>query len=155
MPNGAEKLDRTARLKPSPSETTGLPASLDCDLTLRQLISEAISNSLKSREQIADEMSYLIGSARITTPMLNCYTAESKEKHRFPLAFLPAFCQVTGDRRALECVARLAGAAVLDPAEQELAELGALVVASEAGARDVEARKQRILSMRRHGGTEK
>lgn len=148
MPNGTQNLDIPARLKPGPSESSGLPASLDCDLTLRALISEAIAGCPKSREQIAEEMSYLIGAVKITTAMLNCYTAESKEKHRFPLAFLPAFCQVTGDRRALECVAVRLGLSVMDAGERRLAELGARVIESEAGGREVEAMKQQILAER-------
>ncbi|MGH9579878.1 MAG: hypothetical protein ACRD2R_02695, partial [Terriglobales bacterium] len=71
-----EKLGNPEQSPLFPGPPATFPAALDCDLTLRLLISAAIANCPKSRDQIADEMSYLVGAVKITTPMLNCYTAE-------------------------------------------------------------------------------
>lgn len=53
-------------------------------------------------------MSHLLG-CEITKFMLDAWTAESKDGHRFPAEYLPAFCQVTGDREALTALAEAAG----------------------------------------------
>ena len=127
----------------NPNPRGSLPAGLDCDLTLRQLASEAIANCTLSREQIAEHMSYVLG-LQVTVIMLNCWTAESKDRHRFPLAFLPAFCHATGDQRLLECVAGKLGLAVADARRARLAQLGELVMASEASGRAVDALKQQL-----------
>lgn len=37
---------------------------------------------------------------------MNAWTAESKEGYRFPLEYLPAWCQVTGDYRLAELIAK-------------------------------------------------
>ncbi|MGH9579636.1 MAG: hypothetical protein ACRD2R_01475, partial [Terriglobales bacterium] len=81
-------------------------------------------------------------------PMLNCYTAESKEKHRFPLAFLPAFCQATGDRRALELVAGKLGYALSSAQDALLLELARKLVEKELSERDFQALRDQLVNER-------
>jgi hypothetical protein len=66
------------------------------------------SKGQKSRELIAEEMSHLIGT-EITVAMLNAYTATSKRLHRFPAAWIPAFCTATGDSRLLQYLSQRTG----------------------------------------------
>jgi len=123
----------------------GYPASLDCDTSLRMLVTEAMKRCPKKRAQIAEELSYLTGIA-ITEHMLNCYTAESKEKHRFPALLVPAFCQVTGDRRLLERLASLIGLTVIDGEDAQLLEYGRKTAAAERAQREAAAVKEQVLT---------
>lgn len=75
---------------------------------LRKALNAAISASPLSRHQIAGQMSHLLG-CDITKTMLDAWTAESKEGHRFPAEYLPAFCRATGSQRPLELLAEAAG----------------------------------------------
>ena len=61
---------------------------------IKRVASRAISESSKSRWHIAAEISEMMGM-EVTKSMLDCWTAESKEGHRFPLFVLPAFCITT------------------------------------------------------------
>ena len=90
---------------------------------VRQILIESMRLSNKSRAQIADEMTYLCGRA-VTERMLNAFTAESREDHRFPSELERAFCKATGTDRLLKVRAELAGYKVVGQDEQDLIELG-------------------------------
>jgi hypothetical protein len=78
-------------------EFNGAPESdFDLDRRFRESISQALKNSPLSRYQIAARMSELVGQD-ITKTMLDSWTAESKENHRFPAIYVPAFCEAAGD----------------------------------------------------------
>ena len=64
--------------------------------TVRYLVTAAIAGSGKSREDIAVLLTKKIGET-ITAEMLNGWTSQSKKRLRFPVAFVPAFCKITGD----------------------------------------------------------
>lgn len=84
------------------------PGSLDIDSQFRELISEAIRKSQYSRHPIAARMSELTGH-EITKSMLDSWSAESKENHRFPAIFIPAFCEAVGNRDILTLLCEKAG----------------------------------------------
>lgn len=90
---------------------------------VREIISEALKNMDRKRWEVAGQMSELCGS-EITESMLNAWTAESKEGHRFPLEFVPAFCEVTGDYQLIEMAAYACGCMVAKSEEIYLLELG-------------------------------
>lgn len=96
--------------------------SLDIDAELRAAVSADIKACPLSRYQIAARMSELIG-CEITESMLYSYTSESKERHRFPCQFLPAFVIATGGRRAFEVLSRRAGLFALPGPEALRAEI--------------------------------
>lgn len=99
------------------------PGSFNDEAVVRGLVTEVIRGSQKSREQIAEEMSVLLGE-RVTARMLNSYTSEAAEKHRWPAHFTRAFCFTTSDWRLLRCIAERAGFHLIDDNDAELLELG-------------------------------
>jgi hypothetical protein len=115
----------------SPSPPSG---SLDIDSELRAAISADIKAAAFSRYALAARMSELVGH-EITESMLNNWTAEAHEKHRFPCQFLPAFVAATGGRRAFECLSRKSGLFALPGPE---------AVYSEVAQIDEQMKKLRI-----------
>lgn len=86
--------------KISPAE----PESLNISLRLRDALSNALRKCKQSRYQIAAQMSELTG-CDISKTMLDAYTADSKEYHRFPAEWIPAFKKTTGDDSVLKILA--------------------------------------------------
>lgn len=113
------------------SETPSLfDGTLDIDTELRSAISHDLKRAVNpctgselSRYQVAARMSELVGQ-EITKSMLDNWTAEAHEKHRFPAQFLPAFVIATGgQRRAFEVLSRKAGLFALPGPEALRAEI--------------------------------
>jgi len=94
------------------------PGSLNIDIEFRELISQSLKECRYSRYIVAGKMSELTG-VEITKTMLDSWTAESKEYHRFPAIFLPAFCVVTSTLNPLDFLSQKAGGFVL-PGEDAL-----------------------------------
>jgi hypothetical protein len=86
---------------------------------IRRLAAEVMRGSRLSREQIAAQMSTLLG-LRISVHMLNDYTAASHRGARFPAAWVPVFCQVTGDHRLPRLLLGASDRQRLELAESEL-----------------------------------
>src|SRR5262245_20254476 len=83
LPENPDSQARGNRL----SYSEPLPGSLDVDNQLRAVLTDSINRcKRKSREQIAEEMSYLLGR-EVTAAMLDAYTARSKREHRWPAAW--------------------------------------------------------------------
>mgnify|MGYP001029465515 CR=1 FL=1 len=78
------------------------------DGQLRRAVSDALKRCPLSRYQVAARMSELMG-IDVTKSSLDSWTAESKDQHRFPAAYLPAFCTATGSRLPLEVITRATG----------------------------------------------
>jgi hypothetical protein len=106
-----------------PEESKPLAGSMNDAALLRAVLVRSIRQSNKSREQIAEEMSYLVGR-KITVRMLNAFTAESKEDNRWHAELDRAFCYVTGSDELLRCRADLAGLTLITKEEAEILELG-------------------------------
>lgn len=103
---------QTASTTPNPNLPNG---SLDIDSEFRAAVSQDIKHAKDStgrefsRYEIAARMSELTG-VEITKTMLDNWTAECHEKHRFPCQFLPAFVIATGgQRRAVEVISKHSG----------------------------------------------
>ncbi len=99
------------------------PGSFNLSCRLRSELSEGLKCSMLSRYEVAARMSELLG-VEITKSQLDSWTAESKEYHRFPAEYLPAFCEVTGYTEPLRIMARLLQCYLLESEEAMLAELG-------------------------------
>jgi hypothetical protein len=100
-----------------------LPGSFDDESLVRGIITDAIKNSPKSRELVAEEMSALLGRT-VTLRMLNAFTAEANEKHRWPFAWSRAFCQAIGDWRLITALVERSGFKIVKDEELHLLELG-------------------------------
>lgn len=82
--------------------------SLNVREKLRLACCAAIKQCSLSRWEIAGQMSHLLG-VEITKYMIDAWTAESKNGHRMPGEYVPAFCKVTGSLEPLHVLAEAAG----------------------------------------------
>jgi len=98
------------------------PGSKDIDKPFREAVSQSLKNCPFSRYQVAARMSEMVGQD-ITKTMLDSWTAESKEQHRFPAVFLPAFCVAVGCSEPLKILGTLVGVFVLPGPEVLRAEI--------------------------------
>jgi len=134
MPKQRKRIDKPARKKAdkqysllelisrlnTPADSA--PGSLNVQYQLQGIISECIKRCTLSRWEIAGRMSALVNQ-EISKYMLDTYTAESKDYHRFPAEFLPAFCRAVGSYEPLRFLAEKAGVFVLPGQEALRAEI--------------------------------
>jgi hypothetical protein len=109
--------------------------SLAWGLKVRDRLSDALRHCPLSRFQVAAKMSELTGRD-ITKTMLDAWTAESREDHRFPMEYYPAFCAVTGDHALLAELARAVGLTVLESKELLITKLGEIGIWKKQLAKD-------------------
>jgi len=101
------------------------PGSLNIQFQLQAVISDCIKHCPLSRWEIAGKMGELLNQD-ISKYMLDTWTAESKEYHRFPAEFLPAFCEAVGSFEPLGILAEKAGVFILPGRDALRAEIGKL-----------------------------
>jgi hypothetical protein len=123
--------------------------SLNDDIQFRAAISEALRRCPLSRYQVAARMSELKG-VEITKSMLDSWTAESKEQHRFPATYLNAFCAAVGSTEPFEMLARPIGLFVLPGPEALRAEIQR--IDEEIGRKQAEKRR-RLMFLKEMEGT--
>jgi hypothetical protein len=136
-------------IKEDEERSLGEPAqgSFNISRQLRHLLSEGLKRTHLSRYEVAARMSELVG-VEITKAQLDSWTAESKEYHRFPAEYLPAFVWVTGYKEPLRMMARMVRCYLLESEEALLAELGKIdQVRRDLARREKEVR--RLLEMLR------
>jgi hypothetical protein len=127
------------------SESDGaLPGSMNDDQVIRSIVTAAIKSCKRSRAQIAEQMSYLVGD-KVTERMLSSWTSEAMERHRFPLHFSRAFCRATGNWRLVQCVAEMSGFTVIGQEEVEILELGRSYLDRKAAEENMSALERSIL----------
>ena len=102
-----------------PRPVTG---TLNVQTKLRDALNLAIKGCNLSRWEIAGKMSDLL-DCEISKFMIDAWTAESKDGHRFPAEYLPAFCKVTRNREPLSLLAEMAGLFALPGPEALRAEI--------------------------------
>jgi hypothetical protein len=100
-------------LSQTPTQPQPIAGSLNLDAAIRDLVSIGLKKTSLDRIGVAAEMSRLLGK-EISKSMLDAFSAESKEKHRFPAAFLNAFVEVTGDKSLLRLLCEKAGGFFID-----------------------------------------
>ena len=105
------------------------------DSALRQLLTNAIKRSGKSRAQIADQMAAELG-ARVTEAMLNDFTSQRKSAARFPAAFVQAFCRAVGSTSLQR--------SLLDHESLDLIEVGKHVMECNDIVRQVQSLLERL-----------
>lgn len=103
----------------APQPSAPVDGSLNFDAELRAVISQALKDCPDGRHVVAARMSELTGQD-ISVHMLNSWSAESKENHRFPFAFSAAFEVATGSQALQLLLARKRGSTVfVGPAARE------------------------------------
>lgn len=112
-----EQIERMERLESTLRE----PAigSQNIDARLRDSLTAAIKSTNCKRYEISGQMSELLGT-EITESMLNSWTADSKEGHRFPAAYIPAFCRATGNYAPLKILNEASGCECVESNEVAL-----------------------------------
>jgi hypothetical protein len=123
-PGQLSLFDILANLQSKSTPPSGCrPASFNIDIQFREEISLGLKKSSFSRYQVAARMSELLG-VEVSKAQLDSWTAESKENHRFPAAYLPAYCEATGDKEVLRIMAELLGCYVIESRDALLTQLG-------------------------------
>jgi len=126
MPKSSSKIDgqyslfdliTTFHKSPGPG-----PGGLNIQYEFQGIITQCIKRCPLSRWQIAGRMSELLNQ-EITKYMLDSWTAESKEYHRFPAEYLPAFCEAVGSFEPLRILAEKANVFVVPGPEALRAEI--------------------------------
>ena len=114
------------------------------DLNMSRKVKETLSAVLKStpckRWEIAGRMGEYMG-IEITESQLNSWSAESKEGHRFPLEYLPAFCYATSDYTLAEVIVKGCDCRLIKSEEAILLELARI----DDEARQREVRREKLL----------
>lgn len=127
---------------------TPATGSMDIDKPFREAISAALKACPLSRYQVAARMSELTGTD-ITKTMLDSWTAESKEMHRFPAIFLPSFCEAVKSSDPLKMLGKSSGVFVMPGPDALRSEIQQL----NEGIKDMQAQKQkRIMFLKEMGG---
>ncbi len=117
------------------------PGSFNISVRLRGCMSEGLKRCICSRFEVAARMSELVGT-EITKSQLDSWTAESKEYHRFPAEYLPAFCAVTGYKKPLRMMARMIKCYLLEGKEALMSEIGQI----DQAKKDLVRREKEIRS---------
>lgn len=108
---------------PIPQAPTLVAGSLGYAHELCGTLSQAISECQDSRAVIAARMSDLTGEP-ISEAMLNAWTAQSHDRHRFPFEFAAAFEVATSSTRLQGLLAHKRGSLVLIGKQALDAQLG-------------------------------
>jgi hypothetical protein len=119
------------------------PGSLNIAPQLSAALSKAIAKSDKSRWQIAADMSELTGKD-VTKTMLDAWTSEAHDQHRFPAEYLPAFSISTRNFDALKLLGRLSSCEVLESKEAVYAEIARI----EKQKEELDRRVSQLKNMR-------
>lgn len=114
--------------------------SMNVSQQIRDIISESLKKCPLSRFQIAGEMSNLTGR-EISKTMIDSWSAESREDHRFPLEFLPAFCNATANMTLLRFVCEKCGGSYIEGQDTLRLEYGRTIELEKKLARKKRALK--------------
>ncbi len=135
---------------PAPVPTGG---SLDYEAELCSTLTDMITDAMKrgvirSRYDLAARMSELTGK-EITKAMIDSWTAESKEKHRFPFEFAAAMETACDSTRLRELLGRKMGSRILVAEDSMLAKLGLIHKKRAELAEEERAIKSQLKGARR------
>ena len=126
--------------------------SFNIDAQIRAMLSDALKKCPLSREVVAGKMSELMGM-EITKSQLDSWTAESKENHRFPFAYAPAFCEATGNVDIFRVSVEMVGCYLLKGEDALLTELGRIEKQKEEIAKKEKLIRQTLQELGIRGKT--
>jgi len=138
-PNQLNIFDLIKKVSETEKSLVSKSGSFNIDIRLRHILSEALKDCHFSREQVAARMSELTG-VEITKSQLDSWTAESKEQHRFPFVYAPAFCEVTGNVDVFREAVEMVGCYLLKGQDALYTELGRI----EQMKKDID-KKERLI----------
>ncbi|MDH3999583.1 MAG: hypothetical protein OET90_12200 [Desulfuromonadales bacterium] len=111
-------IQQSQELRPEESSE----GSLNIHTRFCHALTNAISASDLSRWEIAGRMSHLLGT-EISVHMINAWTSQSKESHRIPAEYIPAFGAATESREPLQLLSEVGGMFCLPGPEALRAEI--------------------------------
>ena len=122
------------------------PGEFDIDSKLKTWASKAICKSEMSRWEIAGKLSEMV-NYDVSKSMLDAWTAESKESHRFPASIVPALCIVTGDYNGMRIMARTCRCSLLETKDAMFVEIAKMEKQKDQLHRNIEQMKNKIQAM--------
>jgi len=119
-----------------------------------EAVQEAVRKALKgcflSREQIADEMTRLIGEEISKNHIAN-WAAESKNGWRMPLEYAAAFSMITNDKTVIKAAFAGTGINVLDDSEMAFYEIGKAVEEKRESDARLKENRNRLQNLKIQG----
>lgn len=134
MPNHGRQFGTDIQPSLFSSDTDSIPGSDHLGHVVRGVITKVCRESRFSRVEITDRMSDLLGT-KVTVRMLNDWTAESKELHRFPLEYVAAFCHATETFDLIAAVVSRCGAQVISRKDAGLLDFAQAAINKEVAER--------------------
>ena len=122
-----------------PTAVEPTAGALSWDAQLRAALSQVLKETPHSRDIVAARMSELLGEP-VTKARLDSWTAESKDGHRFPLAYLLAFEVACETHAITQLLVAKRGCVLLVGKEALLGELGRL----DKAEADIKAKRRRL-----------
>ncbi|MBU8910686.1 MAG: hypothetical protein KOO65_05400 [Desulfobacterales bacterium] len=117
---------------------------------VQEAVRTALKGCLLSREEIADEMSRLLGE-EITKNHIANWAAESKNGWRMPLEYTAAFSMITNDNKVIKAAFEGSGISVLDDGEMALYEIGRAVEEKRESDNRLKENRNRLNTLRIQG----
>jgi hypothetical protein len=108
---------------------------------VQEAVKKALKNCLLSREQIADEMTRLLGE-KVSVNHIANWVAESKNGWRMPLEYTAAFSAITNDIGVIKAAFERSGINILDDNEMAFYEIGKAI--EEKRESDARLKENRI-----------
>ena len=126
-------------------------AAIDGPKSVQEAVKVALKRCSLDREQVAEEMSRLLGE-KISGSHLNNWAAESKNGWRLPLAYAGAFSAVTNDNSVIKMAFSGTGINVLSDAEMTYFEIGKAVEEKRESDARLKENRDRLRRLRLKGG---
>ena len=141
MAKRKRKIDRRQKslMDLIPKAPAIVPGALDVSKEIRGLLSDILKKAPKSRFEVAARMSELLGR-EVTKYQLDSWTAESRNKWRFPLEYVIALEVACETHDITAWLAQKRGCKLLIGEDALLAELGKI----ESMEQELRARKKAI-----------
>ncbi|MCK5097440.1 MAG: hypothetical protein KAR45_05020 [Desulfobacteraceae bacterium] len=117
---------------------------------VQEAVRTALKSSMLSREEIADEMSRLLGE-EVTKNHIANWAAESKNGWRLPLEYAAAFCVITNDTKVIKAAFKGSGINVLDDSEMAFFEIGKAIEEKRESDARLKENRNRLNTLRMQG----
>lgn len=160
MPKGARKMDKApsgqlslfdmVRERQVERVNQHQEGSLVVGPRLRAALSSALRQCPFDRYEVASHMSRLL-NRNISKDQVDAWTAESKDGHRIPAEYIPAFCQATGSVEPLRLLADVTDCFLLESEDALKAELGRISIERRELTRRDRAVRELLEEMRGGG----